>query len=95
MTAFGPLRRYYTGPVGVVSNPPRFIAGPDRPIHVPSLLARTALVTAAGGFGENFFLGEDHDFVFRLGLLAGFCYVNMPLVDVDRNPRRDIGMIEL
>jgi len=95
MTAFGSLRRYYTGPVGVVSNPPRFIAGPDRPIHVPSLLARTALVKAAGGFDENFFLGEDHDFVFRLGLLTAFCYVNMPLVDVDRNPRREIGMIEL
>jgi glycosyltransferase involved in cell wall biosynthesis/peptidoglycan/xylan/chitin deacetylase (PgdA/CDA1 family) len=95
LTSFGSLKKYSPDPVGVLSNPPRFIAGPDRPIHVPSLLARTALVKAAGEFDENFHLGEDHDFVFRLGLLTGFCYVNMPLVDADRNPHREIGMIEL
>jgi len=95
MTSFGSLKRYYPAPVGVVANPPRFIAGPDRPIYVQSLLARNALVKAAGGFDKNILLGEDHDFVFRLGLLTGFCYVNMPLVDVDRNPLREVGMIEL
>jgi hypothetical protein len=62
---------------------------------VQLLLARTALVKAAGGFDERLFLGEDHDFAFRLGLLTGFCHVNMPLVDVDRNPRRETGLIEL
>ena len=95
ITSFGSLKKYYPDPIGVVSNPPRFIAGPDRPIYVQSLLARTVLVKAAGGFDENILLGEDHDFAFRLGLLTGFCYVNTPLVDVDRDPHREIGMIEL
>jgi glycosyltransferase involved in cell wall biosynthesis len=95
MTSFGSLKRYYTAPVGVVSNPPRIIAGPDRPIYVQSVLARRVLVKAAGGFDENILLGEDHDFAFRLGLLTAFCYVNTPLVDVDRNPHREIGMVEL
>ena len=95
MKALGPLRRHHPDPVGVVPNPPRFIAGKDRPIFVQSLLARTALVKSAGGFDGSLFLGEDHDFVFRLGLLTGFCCVNLPLVDVDRNPCRETGMVEL
>jgi glycosyltransferase involved in cell wall biosynthesis len=95
ITAFSPLGRHYTDPVGVLSNPRRFIAGSGPTIFVQSLLARTALVKAAGGFDENLFLGEDQDFTFRLALLTGFCYVNVQLVDVDRNPRREIGMIEL
>lgn len=95
MTAFGPLRRDYTAPVGVFSNLRRFIAGAEHVIFVQSLLARTLLVKAAGGFDENLFLGEDEDFTFRLAFLTGICYVNMQLVDVDRNPRRETGMIEL
>lgn len=95
MTAFSPLSRHYPDPVGVFSNPRRFIAGSEHTIFVQSLLVRTALVKAAGGFDENLFLGEDQDFTFRLAPLTGFCYVNMQLVDVDRNPRRETGMIEL
>jgi glycosyltransferase involved in cell wall biosynthesis len=79
----------------VLANPPRFIAGPDRPIFVQSILARTSLVRAAGGFDENLYLGEDHDFAFRLGLATGFCFVSAPMVDIDRNPARAVGMIEM
>lgn len=95
VTAFSPLRRHYTDPVGVFSNPRRFIVCSGHTIFVQSLLVRRALVKAVGGFDEFSFLGEDQDFTFQLALLTGFCYVNMQLVEVDRTPRREIGMIEL
>jgi glycosyltransferase involved in cell wall biosynthesis len=95
LTAFSPLKSHYTDPVGVLSNPWRFIVGSGHTIFVQSLLARTEIIKAVGGFDENLFLGEDQDFTFRLSLLTGFCYVNMQLVEVDRSPCRETGMIEL
>ena len=30
--------------------------------------------------------GEDDDFIFWLAFVTGFCYVNLPLVQIDRTP---------
>jgi glycosyltransferase involved in cell wall biosynthesis len=94
MTAFSPLKRRYTDPIGIFSNPRRYIVSSEHTIFVQSLLARTAMVKAVGGFDENLFLGEDQDFTFRLSFLTEFCYVNKQLVEVDRSPSRETGMIE-
>jgi glycosyltransferase involved in cell wall biosynthesis len=51
-----------------------------------TLLARADLVARLGGFDTNLRFGEDSEFMFRLGLLTDFCYVNLPLVMVDRSP---------
>jgi glycosyltransferase involved in cell wall biosynthesis len=94
-TAFSSLKRNYTEQVGVFSNPRRHIVCSGHTIFVQSLVVRTALVKAVGGFDESLFLGEDQDFTFRLAVVSEFCYVNRQLVEVDRAPRREIGMIEL
>ncbi len=51
-----------------------------------TLLARADVVARSGGFNPNLRFGEDSEFMFRLALLTEFCYVNRPLVSVDRSP---------
>src|SRR5581483_11785982 len=51
-----------------------------------SLLARTDAVRQIGGFDPNLRFSEDSDFLFRLALVTGFCYVNLPLVRKDQSP---------
>lgn len=59
-----------------------------------SLLARADVIAKSGGFDTNLRFGEDSEFMFRLALLTDFCYVNRPLVLVDRSPAeiRHVGM---
>jgi glycosyltransferase involved in cell wall biosynthesis len=59
-----------------------------------TLLARADVVARTGGFDTNLRFGEDSEFMFRLALLTGFCYVNRPLVAVDRSPAelRHVGV---
>ena len=55
-------------------------------IHLSSLLARTDLVRKTGGFDPKLLYSEDSEFMFRLAMLTGFCYVNRALIRFDRSP---------
>lgn len=59
-----------------------------------TLLVRADVVGRSGGFNPNLRFGEDSEFMFRLALLTDFCYVNRPLVSVDRSPAeiRHVGV---
>jgi glycosyltransferase involved in cell wall biosynthesis len=59
-----------------------------------ALLARADLIRRSGGFDPDLRFGEDSEFMFRLGMLTDFCYVNRPLVWVDRSPAelRHVGV---
>jgi glycosyltransferase involved in cell wall biosynthesis len=63
-------------------------------VCICSVLARADLVRNAGGFDTNLRFGMDSDFLFRLARLTDFCYVNRPLVLVDRSPgeNRHVGV---
>lgn len=63
-------------------------------VCICSILARTDLVRESGAFDTNLRFGMDSDFLFRLALLTKFCYVNQPLVLVDRSPAesRHVGV---
>lgn len=74
------------GPTGVVDNPVRMIASSRHPVWVQTVLARIELVRRAGCFDPLMRYSEDHDFLFRIGLLTPFCYVSMPMVLIDRSP---------
>jgi glycosyltransferase involved in cell wall biosynthesis len=54
-----------------------------------SVLARADVVRKTGGFNSNLQFSEDSEFLFRLAMLTGFCYVNRPLVLFDRSPVED------
>jgi len=59
-----------------------------------TLLVRADVVAKSGGFDPNLRFGEDSEFMFRLAMLTDFCYVNRPLVLVDRSPAevRHVGV---
>ena len=85
--------------IGMLTDATRLIVTPRRtmPIWLPTLVMRAELVRCAGGFDPQLSLGEDVDFIFRLASLTNFCFVNMPLVDIDRAPacERHIGTSEI
>jgi glycosyltransferase involved in cell wall biosynthesis len=59
-----------------------------------TLLVRSDLIAKSGGFDTNLSFGEDSELMFRLATLTDYCYVNLPLVAVDRAPAevRHVGV---
>jgi len=79
----------HEGTMGVNTEVPRLLVrtpGAGMLVFMGSLLARTDAVRKTGGCDPNLRFGEDSDFLFRLAMLTGFCYVNRPLVWFDRSP---------
>ena len=63
-------------------------------VCLSSLLARADVVRKTGGFDPKLLYSQDSEFMFRLAMLTGFCYVNRPLVRFDRSPAeiRHVGV---
>ena len=59
-----------------------------------SFLARRDAIRKIGGFDPSLLYSQDSEFMFRLAMLTGFCYVNRPLVLFDRSPveERHVGV---
>lgn len=82
-TAFQTTDAHYEQPIGVL---------PDAALSmttfgtcwVQTFVIRTELIRQLGGFDRDLHFAEDQDFLFRLALLTNFCYVNKPLVSIDR-----------
>jgi glycosyltransferase involved in cell wall biosynthesis len=55
-------------------------------VCISSFMARTDVVRKTGGYAANLGFYADSDFMFRVGLHTGFCYVNRPLVWFNRSP---------
>jgi len=64
-------------------------------IVFPSIFMRTSLLEKTGGFDPHLKIAEDRDFTYRLTQATSLCFVNEPLVDIDRTPGRAVGLIEL
>jgi glycosyltransferase involved in cell wall biosynthesis len=63
-------------------------------VCISSLMARTDAVRNVQGFDPSLGFYADSEFMFRLALITGFCYVNRPLVWFDRSPAeiRHVGV---
>ncbi len=63
-------------------------------VHLSSLLSRATLLRKTRGFDPKLRYSEDSEFMFRLAMLTGFCYVSRPLVWFDRSPAeiRHVGV---
>jgi glycosyltransferase involved in cell wall biosynthesis len=55
-------------------------------VCLSSFLASADVVRRTGGFDRKLLYSQDSEFMFRLGMHTGFCYVNRPLVWFDRSP---------
>ncbi len=63
-------------------------------VALSSFVARADLIRKTGGFDPTLLYSQDSEFMFRLAMLTGFCYVNHPLVRFDRSPAeiRHVGV---
>jgi glycosyltransferase involved in cell wall biosynthesis len=64
-------------------------------LYLQTLLVRRQLVLDIGGFDPFLKLAEDADLLFKIAIRTIICYVNLPLVEIDRTPHRVGGLIEL
>ena len=75
---------------------PRLVrpGGAGMVVCLSSLVVRADTVRKTGGFDLSLLYSQDSEFMFRLALLTGFCYVNRPLVRFDRSPQeiRHVGV---
>jgi glycosyltransferase involved in cell wall biosynthesis len=87
----------HEGTIGVNADVlPRLVrpGGAGMVVCLSSILARADMVKRTGGFDPKLLFSQDSEFLFRLALLTGFCYVNLPLVWFDRSPAeiRHVGV---
>jgi glycosyltransferase involved in cell wall biosynthesis len=63
-------------------------------VCLSSFIARADVVRNAGGFDPKLRYSQDSEFMFRVAMLTGFCYVNLPLVCKDQSPAqiRHVGV---
>ena len=47
-------------------------------VCLSSFMARRDAIRKIGGFDPNLLYSQDSEFMFRLAMLTGFCYVNRP-----------------
>lgn len=95
MTAFEFAGRKYDGDMGLVADPASLFFETRSGIYVQTLALHRDLVRRTGDFDPKLPIGEDTDYLFRLGLTTKFCYVNKPLVKIDRTVERKDGLVEL
>ena len=55
-------------------------------VCLSSFLGRADLVRRTGGFDPKLRYSQDSEFMFRLAMLTGFCFVNLPLTRKDQSP---------
>jgi glycosyltransferase involved in cell wall biosynthesis len=91
MTLFQLAGKEHRETIGLIADPLRYILDTNsivgiHPVWLQNLLTRTQLARDVGGFDARFRFGDDDDFAFRLGCAAGLCFVNVPMVLIDRTP---------
>lgn len=89
MTLFQLAGKEHAETIGTIADPLRYVLDTNsvvgvHPVWLQNLVTRTRLARDVGGFDPRFRFGDDDDFVFRLGCEARFCYVNLPMVLIDR-----------
>jgi glycosyltransferase involved in cell wall biosynthesis len=88
-TAFEFYGRHYDEPLGILRDTIRTLAKGPAGVSIVTLICRAELIQRAGGFDPELRFTEDYDFLFRLALVTDFCFVNKPLVVIDRSPAAD------
>jgi glycosyltransferase involved in cell wall biosynthesis len=91
MTLFELAGKQHKQTIGMIPDPIKYIVKTKsivgvHPVWMQNLVIRTELARRIGGFDPTLRCGEDDDFAFRLGCETKLCFVNMPMVLIDRTP---------
>jgi glycosyltransferase involved in cell wall biosynthesis len=90
-TLFEHAGKRFPGKMGVISDSTCFGVRPQA-ASFPTILLHSRVMANVGEFDPVLWTGQDVDFLFRLCLETKLCYVNAPLVLVDRTPSRSVGL---
>ncbi len=90
-TAFQESRLHYESTFGLQRDVPSLHSAASG-IYMQTMVVRADLMRRLGGFDQSIRMSMDTDLVFRLGLITPMCYVNRPLVEVDRTVGRTVGL---
>lgn len=94
-TAFALTEGRYREELGVVTDPTTlFFGGVRSGLYVQTFLVHRDLARRVGDFDPKLRCAYDTDYLFRLALMTPFCYVNKPLVEIDRTVNRELGLID-
>jgi hypothetical protein len=93
-TIFEMCRKNYPAAMGKDDTVPSILShsGNWSGVFMQTLLVRREALETTGEFDSTIRFGMDVDFVFRLSLRTPLCYVNQPLVSVDRTEARQVGL---
>jgi glycosyltransferase involved in cell wall biosynthesis len=94
-TAFEFAGQHYKELTGTVPEPMDLFFSTRSGLYIQTLVVPRKLADQVGEFDPALWVGNDTDYMFRLALLSPFCFVNKPLVEIDRTINRDQGLIEL
>jgi glycosyltransferase involved in cell wall biosynthesis len=90
-TLFEHAGKRFPGKMGLIADSACFGTRPHAAC-MQSILLHSRVMTKVGNFDPVLWTGQDTDFVFRLCLETKLCYVNAPLVLIDRTPDRAVGL---
>lgn len=92
-TAFQLWRDYGDAATGLEADIPTLFGIQAWPgIYMQTVVVRADVLRRIGRFDPTLRMSVDMDFLFQLGLATPMCYVNAPLVDVDRTETRTVGL---
>lgn len=77
------------GDTGILANAVSLAIKIGHGIMMQTLLARRRLIEEVGNFDPILRVSQDCDILFKLALATDICYVNSPLVILDRSAGRD------
>lgn len=90
--AFETAKRSYPSRYGRIADGPGFIVNAPHGVFMQTVLLRKKVMDRIGGFDSRFRVSQDTDFLFQLARETPLCFVNEPLVDIDRSEGRSIGL---
>ena len=91
-TAFQRARKSYAGKIGRIPDAPRFIVDAPHGVFMQTVVVRIDVMRQVGPFDPRLRVSQDTDFLFRLAMTTQLCYVNRPLVEIDRTVSRKDGL---
>lgn len=94
-TAFEFCGKHYSETIGLISDPTALFFGGRSGLYAQTMVLSKTMAEKVGNFDPQLRIGNDTDYLFRLGLLTSFCFVNKPLTEIDRTVNRKDGLIEL
>jgi glycosyltransferase involved in cell wall biosynthesis len=78
--------------MGRLESSQQVMAATPHGITMITLLVAATVMKKLGEFDPVLRVAQDADLMFRLALITPICYVNRPLVDIDRTPERQEGL---